>query len=85
MNTYVCAEPEQVTAYLDVNGRFHHSRDEAIEANFRADQVAQVNAVINRDKALHQTPVRSLHNLIREFVQTNPDMVRVMIGDRDAT
>jgi hypothetical protein len=83
--TYICAEPEELTAYKDNTGKLHNTRDQAIAASFDTDFHRAVHRLIERDPKLHGTPMTSLRILVREFIQKNPDMARVLAGDRDAT
>lgn len=81
--TYVAAEPEEMTAFKDQNGRLHHSRDAAIASNFNADlqlAVAAVIRIVNEELP----PVGTLL-VIKRLAQDKPDLLRVLVGDRDAT
>ena len=82
---YVAAEPEPVTMWEDTTGIRHIDREAAIEANFEHDlqQRAFASAVMRIDSPLPDSA--ELSAFLRHFVQHNRDMVRVLLGDRDAT
>lgn len=80
--TYVAAEPDRVEAFADQRGNLHSTRDEAIDANFDEDWRQAVNATL---QAFPDMPVINFRQALGSFILTNPDLVRVMIGDRDKT
>lgn len=80
--TYVCAEPDQVTAYRDETGILHESRDAAIAANFQRD--FDVAAACVCDRYPHM-PVQQFKRGVELLVKRNPDLVRVLLDDRDPT
>ena len=82
---YAAEEPQMVTAYVDLDGNYHPTRDQAIAANVKGDISAAIMDAIAEDVNLHNLPVRPLDSLVRRFIHSNKDLVRVMIGDREAT
>lgn len=79
VNTYVTCEPQMVNVFMDTDEELHTSRDAAIEANFSID----LKAAINKLNSL-QSPI-NFEMCLRNFIKVNPDMVRILLGDRDAT
>ena len=79
--TYIAAEPIETTSYVDQTGKIHSSRENAIDANFKDDLFQKCKALVE-DYSL--SPVY-FQDLLAKFIEFNPDMVRVMLGDRDAT
>ena len=81
--TYVAAEPEVFieTHYIDVAGVSHSTREMAIEANFRCD-LLKVCEEQTKDYALSP---EIYMDLVERLVRYHPDMIRVLLGDRDAT
>lgn len=82
--TYVAAEPEQVTRFIDTNGVSHEEREDAINANFEIDLKMKVKEHFAYNNITSCT-VEQMLNTIKDIVSHNPDMVRVLLGDRDAT
>ncbi|MBT8460011.1 MAG: hypothetical protein KJN60_10110 [Boseongicola sp.] len=80
--TYICAEPKKVSAYRDQNGCFHETRDQAIEANFQADLRAAMADVL---EIYSNIPYSNFRRAVAKLIEDNPELVRVMLGDRDAT
>ena len=83
---YVAVEPEPITMWRDTRGKFHAARETAIAANFEHDlqrQVRASTAAVDPDSPWPDSEVTAF--FIRHFVHHNPDMVRVLLGDRDAT
>lgn len=77
--TYVTPEPERVNGFEDQNGQLHPSRDTALEANFCIDLRNAIGGI---------SAPRADHNFeacLRHFARTHPDMMRILIGDRDLT
>lgn len=75
---YIAEEPTPISGFADHRGRFHPTRDDALEANFGYD----LDAVIadhwkNTDVDFRE----ALENIAAEF----PDMLRILVGDRDYT
>lgn len=84
--TYVVAEPEEVISYRDQCGNLHPDRDAAIDTNFDSDFRRMINKILEGNQSLyHAVPVLVAPKLIREFIETHLDLVRVILGDRDAT
>jgi len=84
--TYVAQELEPVTAHPDVTGKLHLDRDDALEANFEYDFRKEVGRIIEQDPlAYGNVGFLVTCALIKGFIETNPDMVRVILGDRDLT
>lgn len=81
---YIAGEPEEIAAFVDCNGVIHRSRDVAIAANFDTDLARAIVAVLN-DYDFGNVPVRPVIDAVKAFVENNPEMVRVILGDRDAT
>ena len=81
--TYVAAEPEVFTEtkYIDAEGIAHDDRDSAIEANFCYDLLGVCKEQV-RGYALSPEVYM---DLVKRLVQYNPEMIRVLLGDRDAT
>lgn len=81
--TYVAAEPEVFTEtkYIDTQGNAHDDRESAIEANFCHDFL---DVCTNQVKGYAIDPMAYM-DLVKRLVQYNPEMVRVLLGDRDAT
>jgi hypothetical protein len=81
-NQYVCAEPEKVVVYADNKGDLHKTRDDAIDASFQHDFSAACEQAISK---MDDMPVLLFRLAVENLVRQNPDILRVMIGDRDAT
>lgn len=81
--TYVATEPEQVTVYADVEGDRFDTREEAIASNFRIDLVKACEK--------HAPSLAANYNpwdvadVLEALAKEEPDMLRVLLGDRDAT
>jgi len=86
---YVAAEPDQVEAFADITGVLHHTREGAIDANFAEDFTNAVAATCGKPlvyAALEQGgDLDFAEAVIRQFAVDNEDMLRVLLGDRDAT
>jgi len=82
---HITQEPEQVKAYLDVNGQYHANRDEALEANFMADFNRAVFNLCCSVPEYQSLPLRHIGALVREFIEENPALVRVLLEDYDLT
>ena len=91
---YIAAEPEEFVSadnaaervYRDQNGGFHMDRADAIDANFRDDlSIACVGIFEDNEKKYQAIPALVIGDFIRDFVQQNPSMTRVLLGERDAT
>lgn len=86
--TYIAAEPEAATVYKDQRGQFHENREDAIEANFADDfRMACFDILENHDPKgrFKAMPIVVMADFVRAVIERNPDMARVIIGDRDAT
>lgn len=86
--TYIAAELDPVTAYPDVNGKLHLTREDAIAANFAHDfHMGCMDVLENHDPKQRFTamPVLVMADFVRTFIEKHPQMVRVVLGDRDAT
>ena len=81
--TYITDEPEKVSGYRDKKGVFHRDRDDAILANLDVD-LSRAVSDYRHDMGLF-TDSGTLENFLRHFVIRHPDLVRVLLGDRDAT
>lgn len=85
---YIANEPDLIETYKDQRGNFHESRDDALEANLADDlRLACFDVLENRDpkKRFVAMPVVVMADFVRAVIENNPDMVRVIIGDRDLT
>ena len=80
---YSAAEPQAVTRYTDLNGIDHRTRDEAIDANFKFDVQRSVDEIINLS-GLSMTPSDGAA-LLERMADEHPDLLRILVGDRDAT
>lgn len=88
MNTdaYFAAEPFKVLTYRDQNGLLHETRDAAIEANFSNDfHMGCIDILENHDprKRFKAMPVLVMADFVRSFIEQHPDLVRVVLGDRE--
>lgn len=86
--TYIAQEPGIVEAFTDQRGAYHPTREAAIDANFDYDwQHACLDIIENHDpkKRFQQIPVLPIADYVRKVIEEHPDMVRVILGDRDAT
>lgn len=86
--TYVAAEPEMVERFEDCKGGLHMTREEAIEATFRHDLTMACADVIenhDHDRRYQSLPILVMGDFVRAVIENNPDMARVILGDRDAT
>ena len=83
--TYVVAEPKIAEMYIDQNGNAWDTRDKAIESNFRSDVITQVNDTLIATPSLRKITGKEAYSILTKFIAQNPDMVRVMLGDRDKT
>ena len=84
--TYATQEPNQVEVFKDQRGRCWETREEAIEANFEYDLKTAIDDAIKLDSQLSHTSMPSLYLLVKvvkAFIANSPDMVRVLLGDRD--
>ena len=83
--TYIATEPEQITAYVDDLGRLHDNRESAIDANFEHDFRLACISVVESHSRYAAMPVLVMDKFVRQVIEANPEMVRVILGDRDAT
>jgi len=81
MKTYIATEPEAVTGFQDQRGVVHTSRDAAILSNFDYD-LSKECAEMDFRRELERLPFEMF---LRRFAEQNPDMLRVLLGDRDYT
>ncbi len=79
MTEYSAAEPLKVTMYRDDTGADHASRSNAIEANFYKDLREAA------DKVANAAGTQNYGNIIKVFVKTYPDLVKILLGQRDMT
>lgn len=82
--TYIVAEPLEQTVYTDRAGRHHVTRDLAIAANFELDFQ---KALYETGKAtIDPSPEPGELSAFMHLLKMNhPDLIRVLMGDRDAT
>lgn len=81
--TYVATEPDAKMVYIDTQGGSHDSREEAIGANFDIDwDDALGHAVEYAGLRKHPGLVQIA---IEYMIKNHADMLRVKLGDRDAT
>lgn len=81
--TYVAAEPSEVKAFVDQSGQLFHSRETAIQSNFRHDLRLKVEECLMRhERNLDAAEVMAF---LRNFASDEPDMLRILVGDRDET
>lgn len=78
---YVAAEPVEVTIYRDAQGENHETREDAIYANFRHDLNAAMAECVGETHGTIKWHARSLELM----AERHPCMLRVLLGDRDAT
>ena len=83
--TYVCAEPDEVKVFEDNRGRYHKSREMAINASFNNDVLELWCMVWDALPSGKRAEAQDNILALRKFIARNPDMVRIMLGDRDAT
>jgi len=81
---YVAKEPQEHVGWADQKGKLHATRDEAIDANIDHDLRAALMETFGRDDTVNGLPMGHAVSFIRTFIRRHPDMVRVMLGDRDA-
>lgn len=92
---YIAAEPEEFqsmevegrSVFRDMVGGFHASREAAIEASFNMDlqRAAEELSMLHGSLLTEMIAERAHLMFLRLFVNAHPDMVRVLLGDRDAT
>lgn len=82
--TYIATEPETIPAYEDQTGKLHRDRDAALEANFKDDLRAAVVSLLQKERYEDMPALNTLH-FVRDFITTNPDLARILVGDRDLT
>ena len=80
--TYIAAEPEVTTAYKDDLGGLHADRSAAISANFENDLIRAVRDYCEGHPGM---PLLGMRAALKYFAKNNPDMLRILVGDRDAT
>lgn len=78
-STYVACEPHKVEAYADENGGLHADREEALQANFEMD-LSEAVSKLCAPRADH-----TFTECLRNMAVSNPDMLRILVGDRDVT
>ena len=83
-DNYIAAEPERVSGFLSEDGRFYRDRDSAIHANVRADLIRDADRQANKARGVEHVPTW-FGRQVAEFIEKNPDMVRRLLGDLDAT
>lgn len=85
--TYVAAEPEPVTRYLDWAGYPHSTREDALESNFDNDLKRAIDNVLAglrlSRRVSNDKPEKA--EFLKRFVHEHPDLTRVLLGDRDIT
>jgi hypothetical protein len=79
--TYAATEPKHVTGYQDRKGMVHANRDDAISANFDYDLRDSLRTFLGK----YSGCAYRFEELLIRYVAQHPDMVRVLLGDRDAT
>jgi len=84
MNEYTAAELEPVTAYPDQTGKLHLSREDAIEANFKADLDSLVEKVLYEEGGTYKDGGYIIP-VLKNIAKNNPDYLRILVGDRSAT
>lgn len=82
--TYVANEPGKVDAWVDQTGMLYSNRDDAIAANFTYDFRMKCVEIMRSDVKFSAMPVLMTADFVRTFIEQNPEIVRVMLGDRDA-
>ena len=85
--TYTAAEPEKVTRYSDQTGGVHTNRDDALAANFKADFHAVLEDAFERHTPGTTPPsvVEAHMKIIADVAKHHPDMLRILLDDRDFT
>lgn len=78
---YVAAEPVNVSGYQDSRGRIHKTREAALEANFQHDLTEACRAMDHQ----RMTCAWDFVHMLKQFAKTNPDMLRILLGDREYT
>jgi hypothetical protein len=73
--SYIPEEPTIVERYIDRSGELFDSKEEALASTFNRDLEDALDRQLFRDDD-HVT-------FIRDFVKDNPDMVRILLGDRE--
>lgn len=73
---YVYAEPEQVTAFVDQQGRLHASRELAIEHNVQIDLRSIVEWHVAGEATLHEAPFKAVYDMIFSIMRDNPGLAR---------
>lgn len=76
-NEYVAAEPMQITMYQDQVGNLHETREQALKANFEDDLGGVVPGLL---EVLGDTVA-----VMNAIADNHPDMLRILLGDRDYT
>lgn len=85
---YITNEPDMIESFRDQRGNLHETRDDALEANFADDlRLACFDILENHDpkNRFHAMPVVVMADFVRAVIEKNPEMARVIIGDRDMT
>ncbi|MBN8294563.1 hypothetical protein JI664_21500 [Rhodobacter sp. NTK016B] len=68
--------------FIDKTGWAHESREAAIAASFQNDVQNACEEIVA--KHVNISP-RDAERAVRMFIETNPDIVRVLLGEREAT
>ena len=75
--TYVAPEPTAVSGFTDSQGKFYFSREAAIWADFNRD----LRKLWDECKDMDLDGPDALWHI----AEHRPDMLRILLGDRDAT
>ncbi len=82
---YVCEEPQTVQAFIDNKGGIHKTREDAIGASFENDFGTCCNQAIYSAQLQDTMGVLGFRKAVKQLANDYPDMLRVLMGDRDAT
>ena len=78
--TYVITEPDIQKVFVDVKGKFHVDHDKALASNFKHDlQNWMQDIVANSPNG------STMADYVTTLAKRNPDMLRILVGDRDYT
>ncbi|RBO54665.1 hypothetical protein DSD19_04625 [Rhodovulum sp. BSW8] len=82
---YVAEEPEEATVWKDKMGAAHDSREEAIRANFEADLSTIISDILMSNRQLPENRREAFRALLGVIADEHPDMLRILMGDREET
>ena len=76
--TYIATEPTEMTVFRDSEGKWHDDRESALLANFEID-------LHDAAQAAWKDESTDLVLWLKVMARKHPDMLRILVGDRDYT